>query len=498
MVENGRSPTCHAVRAAAGVLAIPEQWEPRVQHLLSYTHRKVLHIPQRDAQGRTHNIDTVSRDIYVKDAGYMIVAYGARHRVEEGLIAQGIRMEVLDNIPPLQMNEESLGYALRGIELREGQAEALAIVADADRAQIVAPTGWGKSFTIRLSAAMFPEARIVVATPSVAICSKMYRELLRLLPCVGMVGGGKDEQNNRILVCTYASLEKACLRRPDILFIDECHGAAAADMSEVLLSLIDVRKIFGFTATPVGRSDGAELVTEAICGPILLDVTYQDGVASGAVLPMRVHVKHVTDRDVSELNIPHAGMSRIQKKRCCYWNNAGRDAAIADGIDDVLKIIGLDAQVLVLVETAEHALRLGKILPDYALVLGDVSPRIFKKLAKERVITADFMPPSPARIEELQKDFETGKLRKAIATGKWSIGVDFKGLNLIVPASGDVSGIRVPQSAGRASRTDGIKVEGHVLDTMDDFASWPRDRSRERLRIYRKLGWVVPRQRRCC
>lgn len=468
-----------------------------MRHVLQYTHKRILHKADVDEEtGESSAIQFYSRDLYVKDAGHLIIPYGMCYTVSETLREQGIELDVLDDIPPLVMDEEHLAYVLRDVVLREMQAEALALIATSDRAQIVATMGWGKSFTIRLAAAMFPHARVVVACPSIAICQGMYKELTSVLPCVGLVGGGRCEDGQRIVVCTYASLRRACARTPDVLFIDECHGVAAPKVSEEILELVDIRKIFGFTGTPEGRSDGAEPVIEAICGPISLDVTYKQGVEMGAVVPNTVHVKIVTDRHVSSPNIPDPGYTRIQKKRCCYWNNAGRDAVIAKGIDEVLDKIGRDSQVLVLVEAAEHALRIQQHLPGYELVLGGLSKSVRNKLVRAHIIPADYIPPSAAEVLDKQNRFSSGELRRVIATGKWKTGVDFKGLHLIVQASGEVSPIGVAQAGGRVSRTDGVKVEGHILDTFDDFSPWSRGRSQDRLRVYRKIGWKVPRMPR--
>ena len=74
--------TCYAVRPAAGVLAIPEQWESRLSSVLSYTHKITLHTPQTDEEtGERRAIQLFDRPLYVKDQGHLVMAYGARSMV---------------------------------------------------------------------------------------------------------------------------------------------------------------------------------------------------------------------------------------------------------------------------------------------------------------------------------------------------------------------------------------------------------------------------------
>jgi superfamily II DNA or RNA helicase len=93
--------------------------------------------------------------------------------------------------------------------------------------------------------------------------------------------------------------------------------------------------------------------------------------------------------------------------------------------------------------------------------------------------------------ERIQKDFESGKLKKVIATGTWKEGVDFDQLAVLIRADGATSEIDSTQIPGRLSRLSPGKDRGMLVDFDDQFNGWARRRSQQRLRTYRGHGWNI-------
>lgn len=93
--------------------------------------------------------------------------------------------------------------------------------------------------------------------------------------------------------------------------------------------------------------------------------------------------------------------------------------------------------------------------------------------------------------EEIQKKFETGELKKVIATGTWKEGVDFDQLAVLIRADGAVSEIDSTQIPGRLSRLSPGKDHGMLVDFNDQFNGWAQRRSQQRLRTYKGHGWTI-------
>jgi len=241
--------------------------------------------------------------------------------------------------------------------LRPGQAEALIQLAHADCGIIVAATAFGKSFVITQVCRMYPTLRILIVSPTVPVVNGLHRNLEEALgnEMVGQAGGGKRVLGRRCMVTTTKSMHKVDPSEVDMLLFDEVHGVGDNEVAKTLAYYDNCRK-YGFTASPV-RGDKSEMCMEAQFGQFLTEVSYQEAVEMGNVVPIDVYMVQVTGqiRDTS---------SMYEKKRLCYWTNDHRNDLIAK----VARKVPEDQQCLIMVETLEHAVHLHKRLPDYTLV----------------------------------------------------------------------------------------------------------------------------------
>jgi superfamily II DNA or RNA helicase len=95
-----------------------------------------------------------------------------------------------------------------------------------------------------------------------------------------------------------------------------------------------------------------------------------------------------------------------------------------------------------------------------------------------------------ARRAKLTEEFSSGKLKKAIVTTVWNVGVSFNALSVLIRADGGGSPINDVQIPGRASRIDGDdKTISTVHDYEDFFNKALLMKSHKRRSSYRRQGW---------
>jgi superfamily II DNA or RNA helicase len=370
------------------------------------------------------------------------------------------------------------------IEFRPRQEECLKMIAKSRCGIIKAVTGFGKTTSIGALALLFPQAKIHVVTKSVDVAERIVKALKRFIPKVGFVGDG-SRYWERVTVITAGSLAHSD-GDADFLFCDEVHQLATINFSTEIARRYMQSRNFGLSATPYSRMDNAHAVLEPIFGPMIFELTYQQAVELGLVVPIRVTWLPIR----MHFNPVERYSNRVAKKRYGIWTNAARNQMIADAVRSYPDT----HQILILVETIEHAVHLGHLLPEYTLVYSSMFPSDCAAYKKRGLLPADYKPLNDYQKHQLRDQFESGKLRRVIATDVWSTGVDFEQLNLLVRADDRDSDIVDVQGPGRVSRVyvspDGVKKEfGEVIDCMDTFDPTFYRKSMGRRNSYKLLGW---------
>jgi superfamily II DNA or RNA helicase len=436
-------------------------------------------------KGNNANVEFRTIECYKLHENTLLVPAGLTGRVVEILRRENVEVEfedlrdrilpepVLDNLPPL----------------REGQDELLAKVISSDHGIIEGPTGSGKSFIIRQICKLWPTANIIICTPAAVgreLLLQTHRDLLEEFPIteVGVVGAGHCD-NCRITCVMDRSLHKADLEKCQILIFDEVHHAAAPKTAEALGKVTNARR-FGFSASPFGRGDCADLQTEALFGPVIYKSTYQDIQKTGAIVPILVLTFSMQDARPVAFNSTTTALERNG-----IWRNRDRNDLIASAIRWVRNHFGDSVQILISVKTVEHAVYLGHKLPDFALVYADMPFEKRERWEKAGLIEAGRHPITSSERERLRDDFRAGSLKRVIATQIWGTGVDFPKLEVLVRADAQASSIRNTQLPGRVTRAADGKSFGLVLDFDDCHADTLNGRFRKRLTAYRKKGWTI-------
>lgn len=269
------------------------------------------------------------------------------------------------------------------------------------------------------------------------------------------------------------------------VLVHNCHTMCTED-SIKQLNRFRRAKMFGFTATPRGRSDGSDAYLEALFGHKLADITYQEAVAVGNVVQLHVYTVPVPQGpSLTGFNDHKA------EQKGLIWNKIRNDKVI-QAVRWLEQKVGPEAQILVMVDKTEHAYLLGQSLPEYTIVTGVVDADRQVELQASKAMLATQQLCSAKDRDRYRIEFESGRLLRAIATRVWEKGVDFRDLAGLVRADGLRSPIAAGQIPGRLSRLGKAteKTHGIVVDFFDSFDDRMKRRSEVRQREYRRHGWL--------
>lgn len=419
--------------------------------------------------------------LFREENGSLIVPAGMTRRVVDLLTSANAKIRYED-----LRTERLADPVFENLDpLREGQEDVIATIVGNDICQIEAPTGFGKSFVIRQICKLWPTARIIITSPYSGIIRQTYAELKELYAPyeVGMIGDGKSDTGRRITCALTQSLIKCDLVNCDIFLFDEVHRACAAKSAE-LIAMVPNARMYGFSASPTGRSDNADKETEAMFGPILAKLSYQEVQKTGSIVPMDVYV--MPCRQLPPVTCPSHVINRWG-----VWRNEARNEAVKEAVDWMFKTFGADTQVMVTVNKVEHAVYLGQLLPNFALVYGQMDGDKRLRWERDGMIPKNVHPITSEVREQMRVDFRAGKLRRVIATSVWGTGIDFPLLQAVVRADASSGGIDDTQLPGRATRRTDGKEFGVVIEFDDAFHTTLNGRYKRRVAVYRKKGWGI-------
>lgn len=422
-----------------------------------------------------------------KVAGRVYFLPGLWPRVSEFLKAKGRTYEIVDKRnpeirPPLDMK------AFEGVEFRETQDTAVALIASLDCGIIETSTGYGKSFILSILCKAYPTLNIVVTTSSTSVVQTLYEYLCKTIPGeVGVLYAGKNTvAGKRVVVTTLKSLPNIPPEKVQLVFVDECHAISDNIAGQELMKFCWARR-FGFSASPV-RNDGSQLAMEAILGPTILKMTYQEATDAGMVTPMKYMMLQcgTCPSVAKQPNLPD-----VMLKRWSYWDNWARNDAIRKFVYDLKQVY--DGQILIVVNTLEHCIHLHRLLPWFVVAYyGNADIEDLKRrfppskypgldLAKYKM--------SSKQLEITRKALAKGTLKYVISTKILKQGVNLQHLECLIRADGDVSEVEGIQIPGRLSRLDEGKEYAYLVDVEDTFSQWAHGRAVARMKLYDRNQW---------
>ena len=452
--------------------------------LLCYTALKFLYGEDRKIRGRS--MEYVPMQCYMLDVKHRIgTSWGLYHRLTVALAAMGYTVEIIDLAPHLDPSvfEPYWDRLYDGsFDLRHRQDEFLIKMLSRPCGRFDCPTGYGKTMLIGLLATILPKAVIHVVADSVPVLrDRMLPELCGMLPDVGLFGGGSRQSGRRVQLYTVDSLRHSDFKA-DILIGDECQQLAP-NFSASMLARYNSTRNYGLSATHDMRLDNKDLRVEAMFGPLIMSVSYQEAEAHGMVVPIEVRW-----HNVEMSSDPCTSEDPVWRKKQAVWRNHTRNEVIAG----VAGSCGDKAQVLIVCEVIEHVLALRKMLPEFEIVYGEngITPHDETYYRNHGMWPPGHAVMTRERRMALTKAFERGTLRRAIVTTVWNVGVSFNKLQHLIRADAGASPINDTQIPGRVSRLADDKECGVIHDFTDTFNKTYTGRATGRARNYHKHGWT--------
>lgn len=370
--------------------------------------------------------------------------------------------------------------------LREGQPEILKVMTEHHCATIQAATGLGKSEAIVQFLRVSPGVRVGIVTFTGQVRNSLFRRIRDGDPdrriCVLKSGSIKDPDADTFVMVD-KSLHRLSPEEIDVLIIDEAHGAAARGAWDNLSAFVGCR-VYGLSATPTGRHDQADLILEALCGPVRINLDYAFSVAIGANVPINAYIYEARGPVDLEKADEHVKIAKG------IWRNRQRNNLIAH----LASQLASDQQTLITCTSLEHVLCLQKLLPSFTCVANAPDPVREAKLIKWGLLPPGWkdLPFFTTDTDKAREDMEKGTLLKAIVTPLWKEGVDFVHLRWLIRADGKSGPIPCGQIGGRLARRTDEKNWAAIIDFYDRFSGfqWASD---QRIQHYQKTGWTVHR-----
>ncbi len=191
--------------------------------------------------------------------------------------------------PPWKVTPSILRFG--NIEPRPSQREALAIALKAHRGVIRMPTRAGKSLVMALLYDSL-QLRTLIVVPSVGLRDQLRRDFQEWFG-----------PTPNIVIENIDSTRLMDLTDFDVLILDEAHHAAAKTYRELnKKAWTGIYYRFFFTATPFRSNSEEQLLMESVTGQVIYNMTYQDALKEGCVVPIDAYYVDVPEVQIDSNN----------------------------------------------------------------------------------------------------------------------------------------------------------------------------------------------------
>ena len=419
---------------------------------------------------------------------------GFMFRVKQILRDEGWSYRVIDERTP--MPKPDLVRACQG--LRDYQVPMAWTAIMSGGGIVAAATGIGKGRIMKAIADAYTHEDLqargtpltVIAAPDQDITAKNFKEMKELLPHreVGLVMAGYNNFSDDIQVITLDSLHRINPDEVGILIVDEVHTAASDKRTDDLLKMRNAAR-WGVSATPTGRFDGRDLVTEGLFGPVIYQYSFADGVRDGALVPITVYWVKSPEPTIGIERYEKFRM-RTAKLRHGLTNNEARNQLVGEIVSRIDPV----HQTLCILQYLGHMNALRPHCGDgVEIVHADSDPKKFAGLK-------NLYPVSSKERRAIYGRMESGAISKILSTYVYKQGVNFPLLEIVVNAGGGGSEIVAKQIPGRESRRVGSKDRSFLVDFWHPWDTEQDKRKRtvagpihrddqSREKVYNQLGF---------
>lgn len=389
------------------------------------------------------------------DQGYFTYS-GLSNRLEklDFKITKNIIYPNAELVPFLNMNS---------FKLRDYQEDFISSLLIIKHGAIELATGGGKSLGILVLAKRLG-LKTVIMTPSESICLQIYDLFVTHFGkrYVGMYGAGKKQFNKLFTVGIAQSLTRLepedeayqALSKADVFISDESHLTAAETLAKVCFGLCSKAPYRFFLSGTNMRNDGADLLLEAIIGPIVYKLGSQELIDRNVLAKPYFYMINTSSQDSFQ---SQDAMAMIRQH---YLRNPN----IYENVDKILTKIQ-DKQILILIDEIDQ----------YQMLLNALESSQSILLVKGGDDTST-----------LVKDFNNKKIRILVGTDCISTGTDLFP-DVLILIKGGKSPIEFRQAVGRGLRRTPEKSEVLVFDFNISNIELLDKHSEERVDIYRSI-----------
>lgn len=360
---------------------------------------------------------------------------GLREMVKEQATGDGYQVMEFDTrqqFPKAQL-ERMVGF-------RFSQKQLLTDALSKNLSGLVgAPTRFGKTTLMVNTLRAYPGLKTVVTAPGVDLLKQLREDLQAKLPnrkITGLYTGCSNKyQGDDITVVSMDSLEKCDFHGTELVLIDEPHSVVTQSRGKFLNSFTRARRI-GYGATLNGRYDRADILIQAIIGPVLSNRTYLEAVAEGAVAPIEVCMLKLKFK-------PFKANDRDRAYKSLIWNQPNFHQLVADICKQCLPP---EWQTLVFIKNEKQADGIKDCIPDGTIAMA-------------KVLTT-------TQRRELFELMAEDKVKRCICSEIYSTGVTFHEVRALINAGGGGANIGCIQKPGRLAEIRPGKKCGLVIDFL--------------------------------
>lgn len=367
--------------------------------------------------------------------------------VREACEENGFEVELIDH--RVKPKPGKKGFKLIGKEMTgkySYQLEACEAAVKVKQGIIKAATNAGKT-SIAAAITQYLSLPTLFLVPSVELMNQTRKSFMKDLNLsaedVGVIGDGKWQPGNKVTVAIVDTLESRLSKKEgmefmstiDVLFLDECHGAGSNTYYTVA-TLCPAYFRFGLSATPLDRTDGADLRLLATTGPVFYNISNKRLVELGVSAKADIIFDKVK-RPVLERKTNY---QTVYKK-----GQVENEELLQKMVDWVKTFVEQGMSVLILVEEINHGKKLDDAL--WNDVDGAFIPHQFIHGSES----------SSTRAKAIE-EFDKREIPVLICSRILDQGVDTNAIDALVLGGSRKSKIKTMQRLGRGLRGERLIV----------------------------------------
>lgn len=320
-------------------------------------------------------------------------------------------------------------------------------------------TGLGKSRIIRNIVYEIGLKTLVVA-PSVSIARMLYKDFVYHFgkSKVGLVGDGKKEYGKLITVGLFQSLTRVerdsgewkSLSDTQVFIVDESHLTPASTLKQVCEGVAENAPYrFFFSGTQM-RNDGADLLLEGIIGPVVYEMTVEQGVNEGFLSKPNFYMVEMDSPSSYISDNPDYMLDRH------WYNNSELYKRACDIANQSVKV-GLGPVLILIDEVTQFKHIWPRLTYDFGFAHGGVTK------TNKAAVPEQYHDSDP---EKLVDKFNDGQLSILVGTSCISIGTDIRTPQTLINLQGGTSEVKIRQAVGRGTRKTDKKSNFNYWDFL--------------------------------